>query len=139
MHEGSYSEATVKFSFSNSKENGVFLSCRRTAILCGMLRILLALLSIVIISLLVGQVTPSNAQETGTLSVTTTPVGGAIYVDYLLMGTRFWSGNLIAGSHLVSFGDVDGYIAPSPQTVTVVADQTFYIVGVYRKLLSLQR
>ena len=104
-----------------------------------MLRILLALLAIVIISLLVGQVTPSNAQETGTLSVTTTPVGGAIYVDYLLMGTRFWSGNLIAGSHLVSFGDVDGYIAPSPQTVTVVADQTFYIVGVYRKLLSLQR
>jgi len=139
MHEGSYSETIVKFSFSSSKENGVFLSCRRTAILCEMLRILLALLSIVIISLLVGKVTPSNAQEAGTLSVTTAPVGGAIYVDYLLMGTRFWSGNLIAGSHLVSFGDVDGYIAPSPQTVTVVADQTFYIVGVYRKLLSLQR
>ena len=93
----------------------------------------------VIVSLFLGEVTPSNAQETGTLSVTTTPVSGAIYVDYIFMSTRFWSGNLNAGLHVVSFGDVDGYIAPSPQTVTVVADQTYYIVGAYRKLLSINK
>ena len=94
---------------------------------------------IVMISFLLVVVAPSEAQETGTLSVTTTPVGGAIYVDYVLMSTRFWSGNLNAGLHVVSFGNVDGYIAPAPQTVTVVADQTYYIVGVYRKLLSLKK
>jgi hypothetical protein len=104
-----------------------------------MARILLVLSFIVIISLFLGQATHSEAQETGTLSVTTTPVSGAIYIDYVFMGTRFWSGNLNAGSHVVSFGDVDGYIAPSPQTVTVVANQTYYIVGAYRKLLSLKK
>lgn len=120
-------------------KNRVFLFRKLIGILSEMARILLALFSIAIISLCLGQVTPSKAQETGTLSVTTTPVSGAIYVDYVFMGTKFWSGNLSAGFHAVSFGDVDGYIAPSPQTVTVVVDQTYYIVGAYRKLLSSQR
>jgi hypothetical protein len=104
-----------------------------------MARILLALFSVIIISVFLWHLPPSKAQETGTLSVTTTPVSGAIYVDYVFKGTKFWSGDLNVGSHVVSFGDVDGYIAPSPQTVTVVADQTYYVVGAYRKLLSLQR
>ncbi|HMK77400.1 MAG TPA: hypothetical protein VK568_14625 [Thermodesulfobacteriota bacterium] len=101
-----------------------------------MAHVRLILFSIVVISLFLGQVTSSKAQETGTLSVTTTPVSGAIYVDYLLVGAKFWSGNLSAGSHVVSFSDVEGYIAPFPQTITVVAGQTYYIVGAYRKLLS---
>jgi len=104
----------------------------------GMVRARLISFLIVIVSFFLVVVVPSEAQETGTLSVTTTPVSGAIYVDYVFTGTRFWSGNLNAGLHVVSFGDVDGYIAPSPQTVTVVADQTYYIVGVYRKVLSLK-
>jgi len=102
-------------------------------------RIVFVLFSIIIVSIFLGHTTPSKAQETGTLSVTTTPVSGAIYVDYVFMATRFWSGNLSPGLHVVSFGDVDGYIAPSPQTVTVVADQTYYIVGAYRKSLSLKK
>jgi hypothetical protein len=70
------------------------------------------------------------------LTVTTTPVGGAIYVDNLLQGVKFWSGNLNAGAHLVSFGDVDGYVPPSPQTVTIITDQTYYLIGAYRKSFS---
>jgi hypothetical protein len=104
-----------------------------------MTRVLLVLFSIIIFSVFLGHMTSAKAQETGTLSVTTTPVSGAIYVDFVFKGTKFWSGDLNAGSHVVSFGGVDGYIAPSAQTVTVVADQTYYIVGAYRKLLSLQR
>jgi hypothetical protein len=104
-----------------------------------MARILLTLFSLAIISVFLSHVAPSNAQETGILSVTTTPVSGAIYVDYVFMGTRFWSGNLNAGFHVVSFGDVDGYITPPPQTITVVANQTYYIVGAYRRLLSLKK
>jgi hypothetical protein len=104
-----------------------------------MARFLLFLFSIIIISVFPGHLTPAKAQGIGTLSVTTTPVNGAIYVDFVLMGTKFWSGDLNVGSHVVSFGDVDGYVAPSPQTATVVADQTYYIVGAYRKLPTLQR
>ena len=70
------------------------------------------------------------------LAVTTTPVSGTIYVDNLLQGVKFWSGNLNAGSHVVSFGDVGGYAAPSPQTVTIIADQTYYLIGPYRKSFS---
>ncbi len=73
-------------------------------------------------------------QEKGTLSVMTTPVSGAIYVDQLLKGKKFWSGDLGAGYHVVTFGDVRGYITPSPQTVTVIANQLFHIIGLYKKL-----
>ena len=102
-----------------------------------MARILLVLFSIIIFSVFLGHFTSAKAQETGTLSVTTTPVSGAIYVDYLLKGTKFWSGDLGVGSHVVSFGNKDGYIAPSPQAVTIIADQTYYVIGAYRKLFSL--
>jgi len=101
-----------------------------------MVRPVLALLPFIILSLVLGDFTSVEAQGTGTLSVTTTPVSGTIYVDNLLVGLKFWSGDLIAGSHVVSFGDVDGYVAPSQQTVTIIADQTYYVVGAYRKLLS---
>jgi hypothetical protein len=102
-----------------------------------MARILLVLFSIIIFSVFLGHFTSAKAQETGTLSVTTTPVSGAIYVDYLFKGTKFWSGDLGVGSHVVSFGKVDGYIAPSPKAVTIIADQTYYVIGPYRKLFSL--
>jgi hypothetical protein len=99
-------------------------------------RIVVVLLSIIVFSVILGLFTPAKAQETGTLSVTTTPVSGAIYVDFVFKGTKFWSGDLNVGSHVVSFGDVDGYIPPSPQTATVIANQTYYIIGAYRKLSS---
>jgi hypothetical protein len=102
-----------------------------------MVRIALVSFSIIILSIFLGHFTSIKAQETGTLSVTTTPVSGAIYVDNVFEGIKFWSGNLKAGSHVVSFGDVDGYIAPPPQTVTIIADQTYYVIGPYRKLFSL--
>jgi hypothetical protein len=104
-----------------------------------MFRILLVFFFIIIFPLVLGHFTSPEAQETGTLSVTTTPVSGAIFVDSVLRGAKFWSGDLSAGSHVVSFGDVDGYIAPSPQAVTIIADQTYYVIGAYRKLFSLSR
>lgn len=78
----------------------------------------------------------AGAQGTGSLSVTTTPVSGAIYIDTLLKGKKFWSGVLDAGNHVVTFGDVEGYITPAPQPVTVIADETYGVIGFYRKLPS---
>jgi hypothetical protein len=102
-----------------------------------MVRILLVSFFIIIFSFFLGYFTSAKAQETGTLSVTTTPVRGDIYVDKIFKGTNYWSGNLRVGTHVVSFGNVDGYIAPSPQMVTILADQTYYAIGSYRKLFSL--
>jgi glycine/D-amino acid oxidase-like deaminating enzyme len=101
-----------------------------------MVRILLVSFFIIVFSVFLGHFTSAKAQETGILSVTTTPVRGDIYVDKIFKGTNYWSGNLRAGSHVVSFGNVDGYIAPPPQTVTIIADQAYYVIGSYRKLFS---
>ena len=99
-----------------------------------MTRPLLVFFSLILFSLfLLGSAATAKAQGNGILSVTTTPVRGTIYVDAVLVGTHFWSGELHAGSHVVSFGNVDGYIAPSLQAVTVLADQTYYFIGVYRR------
>ena len=102
-----------------------------------MVRILVVLFSIIIFSVSLGHFTSVKAQETGTLSVTTAPISGPIFVDSVFRGAKFWSGDLLAGSHVVSFGKVDGYIAPSPQAITVIAEQTYYVIGAYRKLFSL--
>lgn len=121
------------------RKKGVFPFYRAAGIVKGMTRVLLVLFSIIVFSVFLGHLSSAKAQETGTLSVTTTPVSGAIYVDNVLRSTKFWSGDLNVGSHVVSFGNVDGYIAPPMQTVTVIANQTYYIVGAYRKLLSLPK
>jgi ribosomal protein S27AE len=102
-----------------------------------MVRTLLLLFSIIVFSFFAGHFTSAKAQQTGTLSVSTMPVSGTIFVDFVFKGTKFWSGNLDVGSHEVSFGDVDGYITPPPQIVTIIADQTYYVIGAYRTLLSL--
>jgi hypothetical protein len=99
-----------------------------------MVRNLLVLFLIIIFSVFLGYLTSSKAEDTGALSITTTPVRGAIYIDSIFKGTSFWSGYLDVGSHVVSFGNVDGYVRPPSQTVTVIADQTYYVIGAYRKL-----
>jgi len=101
-----------------------------------MFRTLLVLFFMIVLYVFLGQFTSAKAQGTGTLVVTTTPVSRDIYVDYLFKAEKFWSENLNAGIHAVSFGDVDGYITPPPQMVTVIACQTYYFIGAYRKLVS---
>ena len=101
-----------------------------------MARALTASLLLFFFALMLGWLSSAMAEETGILSVTTTPVRGAIFVDNFLKGSSFWSGSLDAGSHQVSFGGVEGYAPPSPQIVTVVANQTVFIIGAYRKLIS---
>lgn len=102
-----------------------------------MARNLLVLFLTIIFSVFPGYSTSSKGQDIGTLSITTTPVRGDIYIDSIFKGTSFWSGYLGVGSHVVSFGNVDGYVTPPPQTVTVIADQAYYVIGAYRKLSSL--
>jgi len=67
----------------------------------------------------------------GVLSVSTTPVSGGIYVDDVYKGTGSWGGSVSVGSYTISFGSVSGYNTPSPQTVTVYAEQTTSVTGTY--------
>ncbi|HVP77059.1 MAG TPA: hypothetical protein VMV04_04125 [Thermodesulfobacteriota bacterium] len=106
---------------------------RRPKVVRGLL---LVSFLIIIFSAFTQYFSSAQDQETGTLSVTTTPVSGTIYVDMLLKGKKFWSGGVATGYHVVTFGDVRGYITPSPQTVTVTAGQTYYAIGLYKKLPS---
>lgn len=70
-------------------------------------------------------------QETGTLSVSTTPVNGAIYVDDEYKGTGSWSGSVPASSHKISFGDISGYVTPATQYVNVNPSQSTTVIGTY--------
>jgi hypothetical protein len=67
----------------------------------------------------------------GTLMVDTTPVKGPVYLNGVLQGTAPVTVNLNPGTYTVSFGDVEGYVTPPPQTVNIVAGQTTTVTGTY--------
>ncbi len=68
---------------------------------------------------------------TGTLSVTTEPVDGKIYIDGTYVGSGSYSGEYEPGSYRVSFGDVAGYVTPDAQIVVVTSGRVTTVVGRY--------
>lgn len=66
-----------------------------------------------------------------TLTVDTTPVNGEVFVDGVSWGTASQTRSVDPGTHMVSFGDVSGYITPAPETVMLVADETRTVTGAY--------
>jgi hypothetical protein len=73
-----------------------------------------------------------NFQQEGTLHIVTSPaVSGTIYVN----GTAInpWGAwvSPSPGAYVVSFGNVSGLTAPSPQSVTLLAGQTLLVTGTY--------
>lgn len=67
-----------------------------------------------------------------TLNASTTPVDGEVFVDGVSVGTGSYSGTVRVGEHVVSFGEVDGYVAPAMQAVEVTAGETTTVVGTYK-------
>jgi T5SS/PEP-CTERM-associated repeat protein len=67
----------------------------------------------------------------GTLSISTTPVNGEVFVDGESWGITPVSKKIAAGQHTVSFGSMDNCSAPTDQIATVTADQTTTITGTY--------
>jgi hypothetical protein len=80
------------------------------------------------------KVTGTYVLNTGVLLVDTTPVKGAVYVDGDLWGTAPESKILPPGPHVVTFGDIQGYITPVEQTATVENGKTVQAVGTYEPL-----
>lgn len=77
------------------------------------------------------------AAEMGTLAITTTPINGGFVVtkqDGTVVGgssTGELNAILFPGEYTIEFSDVDGYITPATQVVTLVAGQTLQITGLY--------
>ena len=69
----------------------------------------------------------------GTLTVSTTPVPGAIYVDGEFKATGNWSGVVPVGNYTISFGPVTGYTTPANQTAEVFTDLETVITGIYEQ------
>lgn len=76
---------------------------------------------------------PSDIPEpkTGWLDVYTTPVTGVVSADGVERGPAPIELELSIGDHTVGFGPVEGYIAPAPQTATIVGGQRTPITGEY--------
>lgn len=69
----------------------------------------------------------------GYLHIITTPVGGDIFVNNEYRGTKDINVGLEQGVYTVTFGNVAGYTAPTPLSVTVKPGFTALITIEYRK------
>ncbi|MBS7281355.1 MAG: PEGA domain-containing protein, partial [Candidatus Freyarchaeota archaeon] len=72
----------------------------------------------------------------GWLRVTTEPVKGSIYLNGTYVGLAPLEIELKAGTYNVSFGDVEGFIKPEPQTVKVHAGKVTNVTGTYIKITT---
>jgi len=69
-----------------------------------------------------------------TLTVQTTPVNASVYVDDTLWGTAPQTKSVDPGTYTVSFGSVSGYTTPSSQSVTLVAEDSETVTGIYTEI-----
>jgi len=80
-----------------------------------------------------GYVAGITKGDLGTLSIDTTPVQGEVFVNGISWGISPQSRRLNPGIYTVSFGDIVGYTKPTPEIITVVANQTGNFVAEYLK------
>lgn len=65
------------------------------------------------------------------LTVITSPVNGVIFLDGNSIGSGYAVVDVIPGSHVISFGDVEGYIAPGDILVNIQEGQQVTKYGNY--------
>jgi len=75
-------------------------------------------------------------EKTGTLSISTTPVYGEVFVNGVSWGSTPESRVLAAGDYVVSYGAYAGYTKPSPVLATVTEDTTTTITGIYKLITT---
>ena len=73
------------------------------------------------------------AVKKGILSIDTAPVKGEVFVNGESWGVAPVSKEVKVGTYTITFGAVEGYDAPAPQTVTVEEGKTITIVGTYTR------
>ena len=70
----------------------------------------------------------------GTLIVESRPIAAECFVNGSSWGLTPQSRNVQAGTHEVSWANVDGYYSPNPQIVTVNENETVTVVGEYAEV-----
>ena len=70
---------------------------------------------------------------TGTITVTTSPVEGKIFIDNKRIGFGSCSREYAIGTYVVSFGDVEGYYPPESLEEIIEANKTKSVAGVYKQ------
>ncbi|MBN1343848.1 MAG: PEGA domain-containing protein [Phycisphaerae bacterium] len=77
------------------------------------------------------QVVADYVRQTGTLSVMTTPVAGEVFVDDESWGIAPQARLVDTGTHTITFGQVDLYVTPPSQTVSVAYNEATVTTGTY--------
>ena len=72
----------------------------------------------------------SSANE-GTLDIQTVGANGEIFVDGTSEGSGSVTKNFSVGTHVISFGSVNGFLTPSTRTVKVEEDTTTNVTATY--------
>jgi len=70
---------------------------------------------------------------TGTLFITTSPSGAPVYVD-TMSGKTPWTLTLEKGNYVVTFGNIEGYEAPEPVSITVAAADEVKVSRIYKPI-----
>ena len=79
------------------------------------------------------------AVKKGILSIDTTPVKGEVFVNGKSWGKAPVTKEVEVGTYTITFGAVEGYDAPPPQTVTVEEGRTTTILGTYTKKVAVPK
>ncbi len=74
--------------------------------------------------------------EKATLTVDTTPIKGYVFIDGVLWGTAPQTGEIIPGTYTISFGDVEGYVTPPDNVVTLADGEEKSMMGTYEEEIS---
>lgn len=78
------------------------------------------------------RLTPENIISKKVVSVRTSPVEGPILIDNIQVGIGNWEGELKFGTYTLDFGNILGYIKPTPMKINVTStDPSQTIVGKY--------
>ncbi|MFB0500638.1 MAG: PGF-pre-PGF domain-containing protein [Candidatus Hadarchaeaceae archaeon] len=69
-----------------------------------------------------------------TLTVGTIPIKANVYVDGSLWGTATQTRLLDAGTYIISFSDLLGYLTPAPQKINLAENEMRTVTGVYKEI-----
>ena len=83
---------------------------------------------------LVSAIAGVGAGEKGVISISTIPVSGKIYIDGNFVGNGDYTGEYAVGNYTISFGKIEGYYAPRSRIITLEANETEEIIGVYERM-----
>lgn len=68
------------------------------------------------------------------LSIMTSPIDGQIFINDEFMGSGSWSGELLPGNYIISFGDYEGYYPPPDIIIELAAGESESVEGQYSQV-----